>query len=138
MSIEEIEKIYNKYLFPSQSKLMQLLKKEGIKVSSKDVEKFLKKQAVEQVFSDKNKRKKTMGSIVAFYPMERIQIDLIDMMKFKGNNKNFSYIMCFVDVFTRRAWAYLIKNKNVNDIYNALEKFFEKHNEEKRIKKYNL
>lgn len=120
-----MEEIYKKYNFPGQQKLYQLSKKAGLKVTLKQVDEFLKKQNVSQIYSKKIIQKP--GHIVAFNPDERVQMDLVDMSKWDKKNGGYKWIFLFVDIFTRKAFAYLMKNKTEDSIEKILELFFKTH-----------
>ena len=120
-----MEELYKKYNYPSKDKFYKIAKKEGLKITLKEIENFLNKQHVAQVFSRKVIQKP--GHIVAFHPEERIQMDLIDMTKFKHRNKGYGWIFLLVDVFTRKAYAYMMKNKTESNIIEILTQFLEKH-----------
>ena len=120
-----MEALYKKFNYPGKQKFYQLAKKEGLKVTLKDIDEFLNKQHVSQVFSKKVVQKP--GHIVAFNPDERIEMDLIDMTKFDKKNKGYGWIFLLVDIFTRKAYAYMMKNKTEGNIEDILTQFFEKH-----------
>lgn len=120
-----MEEIYKKYNYPGQKKLYQLSKKAGLKLTLKQVDEFLKKQNVSQIFSKKVVQKP--GHIVAFNPDERVQMDLIDMSNWSKKNKGYNWIFLFVDIFTRKTYAYLMKNKTENSIETTLNTFFKTH-----------
>lgn len=77
------------YNFPGKQTLYQLAKKEGVKVTHKQIDKFLSKQQVAQVYRKDPPKK---GFIVAFLPDERVQMDLIDMTNFARKNKGYGWI----------------------------------------------
>ena len=131
--MQTIEDIYNKYDLPSQTKLIQIAKKEGLKFTMKELDEFYNRDKTNQIFQDKQPRR-TMGSIVAFHPFERIQIDLIDMSKFKYTNSHFCFIFLLIDVFTRKVWAYLMKKKDKENIMNVMTKYLDKYNKDEKIK----
>lgn len=122
-----MEDIYRKYNYPSASKLYKLAKREGLKTTHKEVNEFLSKQQVSQVFrKDPPKR----GFIVAFNPEERVQMDLVDMTKFSYKNKGYSWIFLIVDIFTRKVIAYLMKKKDIENIEDVLMEYFNEHHPE--------
>lgn len=47
------------------------------------------------------------------------------MDKFGKSNNGSKYILVFIDVFTRRAYAIPMKTKSINDTSQALERFCE-------------
>jgi hypothetical protein len=55
---------------------------------------------------------------------EQLQMDLIDMQKLAKENRGHRFILTIVDAFSRRAWAFAIKNKEGNTVRLALEGFF--------------
>lgn len=120
-----IESIYKKYNYPGKAKLYQLAKKEGLKVTMKQVGDFLNKQYVQQVFSKKVQRKP--GHIVAFEPDSRIQMDLIDMSNFAKKNGGYNWIMLLIDIFSRKAYAYLMRNKTEENVMDVLQLFLKVH-----------
>ena len=131
--MQTIEDIYNKYDLPSQTKLIQIAKKEGLKFTTKELDEFYSRDKTNQIFQDKQPRR-NMGSIVAFHPFERIQIDLIDMSKFKYTNNHFCFIFLLIDVFTRKIWVYLMKKKDKENIMNVMTKYLDKYNKDEKIK----
>ena len=53
---------------------------------------------------------------------EQLQADLIDMQKFKKENNGCSFILTVIDVFSKFAWTYGIKNKTGTNVAAALQK----------------
>ena len=124
----DIPTLYKKYNYPSKSKLYQLAKLEGVKATLKDIEDFLSKQYAQQIYSKKIPQKR--GHIVSFQPDLRYQMDLVDMSNFSRTNGGFKWILMMVDIFTRKLYAYLLKNKDKDSILGALTDFFKKHHPE--------
>ena len=62
-------------------------------------------------------------SVLAYYPYELIMSDLIDfnLPGMPGANKNFRYIMVFVCVFSKMAWAEPLKRKDGLSSVTAIE-----------------
>ena len=123
-----MEALYKKFNYPGKQKFYQLAKKQGLKITLKQIEEFLNKQHVAQVYSKKIVQKP--GHIVAFNPDERVEMDLIDMTKFERQNKGYGWIFLLVDIFTRRAYAYMMKKKTETNIEEILKQFFTKHKPE--------
>ncbi len=59
--------------------------------------------------------------IIAQYPNQKWQIDLIDMNQYVKNNKNFRYILNCVDIFSRKIWMRPLKKKESTNTKNSLE-----------------
>lgn len=120
----ELEQLYKKFNYPGQDKLYQLAKKEGLRVTIKQIKEFLNKQQVAQVYKKESPKK---GFIVSFNPDEKVQMDLIDMSNFVKRNKGYSWIFVIIDIFTRKIIAYPIKKKDVENIEDVLMKYFDDH-----------
>lgn len=123
----ELDQLYKKFNYPGQEKLYQLAKKEGLKVTLKQIKFFLSKQQVAQVYKKEPPKK---GFIVSFHPDEKVQMDLIDMSNFAKRNKGYSWIFLIIDIFTRKIIAYPMKKKDVENIEDDLMKYFDDHHPE--------
>lgn len=55
---------------------------------------------------------------------DQFQADLVDMQNFKLNNHNNSYILTEIDVFSKFAWAFPLKNKSGSKVAHALNQVF--------------
>jgi hypothetical protein len=51
----------------------------------------------------------------------RRQIDLIDFRNVSRQNSNYNWILTIIDVFSRYAWAYPLKNKSAEEVLRALK-----------------
>ena len=122
MTNTKLQSLYEEYNYPGATKLFQIAKKQGLDIKYDDVMAFAKKQRISQIFKTQPAKR---GFIVAFHPNERMQMDLIDMTKFSHNNGGYGWIMLIVDIFTRRCFAYAMKKKNEQSIYDVLTKFFD-------------
>ena len=52
--------------------------------------------------------------------------DLVDMTQYSKINKGYKYIFANIDIFSKIAYAYLIKSKKIQDIKPCFEKIFKK------------
>ncbi|NBO73011.1 transposase, partial [bacterium] len=82
-------------------------------------------QNTQQIFSKKVRQKP--GHIVSFQPDSRFQMDLVDMSKFATQNNGYKWIMTMIDIFSRKLYVYLMKNKTEENILAVLNKFFDDH-----------
>lgn len=48
------------------------------------------------------------------------QIDLVEMIPYAKENRNFKYILTVIDIFSKFAWAVPIKSKSGKDVTNAM------------------
>ena len=53
-----------------------------------------------------------------------MQLDIFVLDKYSSHNKGYSYILCFIDIFSRYVWCYPLKNKSSSDCTDALKEFF--------------
>jgi transposase InsO family protein len=117
----DLEKYYEQFNFPASSTFVKQLKNEGIKITKKEIDDFLASRVEQQQTTIQPNRKKLLGKIVAYRPLSLIQMDIFDMQNFARTNKGYKYILCIIDVFTRKVWTYkMIKkdNDNVQDSFN--------------------
>lgn len=63
---------------------------------------------------------------------ETFQADLIEMIPYAKENKNYKYILTVIDIFSKYAWASPLKSKRGIDVAEAMKNIFEK---DKRIPK---
>ncbi|KAF9752809.1 Gag-Pol polyprotein [Nosema granulosis] len=70
------------------------------------------------------KTKEKLVHITALRPMERLQIDLIDMRRYKDSNDQFSWILTIIDVYSKYAWAFPLLSKTSSEISKTLESLF--------------
>ena len=128
----DLEKYYKKYNFPASSTFIKQLKNEGIKTTKQEIDEFIGKRVEQQKTIIKNERKKTLGKIVAYRPLSLIQMDIYVMAKYVKDNKGYKYILCMIDVFTRKVWAYKMKKKDNKNVQDSFKKFISDSN----IKEY--
>ena len=120
---ERIDELYKKHYYPNITRFYQIFKENGIKKTLKEVKEFISLQAVNQIHKPIIKRRNQMKSIVAMEENEQLQIDLLDYSKYANFNKNYSWILIGVDVFTRKGYAKPLKNKTPLLVLNAFKKF---------------
>jgi hypothetical protein len=63
-------------------------------------------------------------------------MDIFVMEKYNKSNKGYGYILAIVDVFSRKAYAYPMKHKALEDTTEALTKFFNEPDVKKYIKRH--
>jgi hypothetical protein len=120
---EKLNELYKKHYYPNVSRFYRILKENEIKKTLKEVKEFISLQAVNQIHKPIIKKRSQEKSIVSIAPNEQLQIDLLDYSKYSNSNKNFSWILIGIDVFTRKAYAEPIKNKTPISVLNAFQKF---------------
>ena len=117
-----IDEIYNENNYPALEKLYKLVKSDHPKITKNEVKDFLDNQLGEQLLkTTKKKSRKKLGTITANYENELWNLDIFDLSKFAKFNSNYLYILCAIDVFTRKAYCQAMKNKDAPDCIKAFE-----------------
>ena len=122
----DLEKYYKQFNFPASSTFVKQLKNEGIKITKKEIDDFLAKRVEQQQTTIQPNRKKLLGKIVAYRPLSLIQMDIFDMQNFARTNKGYKYILCIIDVFTRKVWTYKMQLKNSKNVQDSFNDFLQK------------
>ena len=78
------------------------------KISIRQVNAFLKKNEVSQLFRKPKKTKDIKGTVLS-RPFQQIGIDLADMQSYEFDG--FNYILTAIDLFSKKAWAKPIAGK---------------------------
>lgn len=60
--------------------------------------------------------------VIVSFPREIVAADLIDFSKHFRYNKGLRWILVIVDVFSRYCWAYGLKDKSAQSVFEAFEK----------------
>lgn len=125
---ETLSNIYYKLSDPfSLSGYVQLcneVKRRSLKISKRNIQKWLKKQEVYTL----HKQRKLRFPRLKYNPLnidDIWSIDLADMQNLAKQNKN-RYILAIVDHFSRYAWCVPIKNKTSESVVKAFETVFKK------------
>ena len=121
----DLEKYYKQFNFPASSTFVKQLKNEGIKITKKEIDDFLVSRVEQQQTTIQSNRKKLLGKIVAYRPLSLIQMDIFDMQNYTRTNKGYKYILCIIDVFTRKVWTYAMKKKDNDNVQESFQKFLD-------------
>jgi len=121
----DLEKYYKQFNFPASSTFVKQLKNEGIKITKKEIDDFLASRVEQQQTTIQPNRKKLLGKIVAYRPLSLIQMDIFDMRKFTRSNRGYKYILCIIDVFTRKVWTYAMKKKDNDNVQKFFQNFLD-------------
>ena len=119
-----IENIYLKNNFPGYETLYKLVKAENDDIKKKDIKFFLENQKEYELLKVKIKKKKKAGHITAAYYKHFAQMDIFDLSKYVGSNKNYKYILVLIDVFTRKAFVRPMKKKDIGEVLASLKDIF--------------
>jgi hypothetical protein len=127
----QLEDYYKKFNFPASSTFLKLLKNEGLKYTKDEVDKFIKGRTEQQQTTIKTEKRKDLGKLVAYYPLSLIQMDIFDLAKYYRENQGYKYILCIADVYSRKVWAYKMKNKDNTNVFESFQQFIKDSNIEK-------
>src|SRR5579871_4440385 len=94
--------------FQSAARLYKKAKELGADITLKEVQDFLKEQEVAQLTKPARKQK-GFTTIKAAYPGDCMQMDIMVYDRFTFHN--YKYILCLVDVYSRRAAARAMTNR---------------------------
>ena len=106
--------------FPGMERLVKLAKEKFPEITRKQVKTFLDADESKQI-TKIQQAKPSEGHIVAFVPNENWQMDVFDLSRYMYSNKQFRYVLCCVDVFTRVAYAWPLKTKDSKALAAAFE-----------------
>lgn len=92
-----------------------------LKVSRKNFKNFLQKQHTYTLHKEP-KRNFQRNHYHLYGPFQIFEIDILDMQKLKGSNKNYRYIFCCIDAFTKMCYLEPLKSKAAFDVTEAFKK----------------
>ena len=104
---EAVKKLYDELGQPSVTKLMVAAKKRGIPITKTQAQAV--QADVKQLFA---KELPQRGAIATNEAGAVVQIDLIDFSQYSSkNNKNHTYVLIAVDVFSRKVYTEALESK---------------------------
>jgi len=108
----------------SYHKTYKMLYEEHIGITQEEIEKYVR-NCPTCIRNTSIKEKTDLTPVVAYGPLQHIQIDLVDLLSFAEHNDGYSYVLTMIDVFSRYVWAIPLKNKEGRTIHKKLVKFFQ-------------
>jgi hypothetical protein len=90
----------------------------------KDVQAFISSRTEEQQLKESKHTKQRQGHIVSYSPFNKLKLNIFVLKKYEYYNKGYGYILCIIDVFSRKVWGYPLKTKSLIDTKPAIKKFF--------------
>jgi hypothetical protein len=58
-------------------------------------------------------------------------MDIFDLAKYYKENQGYEYILCIIHVYSRKVWAYKMKNKDNINVFESFKQFIKDSNIEK-------
>lgn len=121
--MDKLKDLFKKpeYAILSRNKLLLKLKEDKINIDVKTVDKFLSSLDYNQLIKKKMKKKK-FNSVIANYPGDAYQIDIIIYDRYEINK--YKYILCVIDVYSRYAQVKPMTTRKNNIIIDNLLEIF--------------
>ena len=107
--------------FQSAERLYQKAKEEGINVSRRIVKEWLREQDTYTKFKPIVKRHKFRRVFVKDLG-DQLQMDLVDMKKFKKENKGYYWILTGIEILSRFAFAIPVYRKDTENMTRSVAK----------------
>ena len=85
-----------------------------------EVKTFIQQQEPSQLFKQQ-KHVKYYFPITAKFKYEILQMDLVDMSDIASTNENYKYLLVIIDVFSRFAFVFPLKNKTADTVTDILK-----------------
>lgn len=101
--------------------LFDALRKRGIDISFNDVKEWLKSQQVYTIYRQARKNC-IYNPIIANYPGEVVQIDIMDLMRFKEYNHGFGYVLFTYDTFSKFIDGAALSDREDSSVVKELHK----------------
>ena len=117
-----IEQYYSNYNYPSVNKLHKLLIDDGHDVKKSDIKKYIDSKIETQLLKESKKSKLKLGHITSYKPNSVWQMDIFYLMKYHKYNKEYKYILCCIDIFSRFVYCEPMKTKDNNEVIKAFLK----------------
>lgn len=119
-----LAKLYEQLSDIGRDRFYALVKQRYAGISRRQVWRFLENQELHQLLQPV-KRQKVLRPIVAAEPMERWQVDLVDVQKYKSpQNHHASFLLTCIDCFSKYAWVVPLTNKSGPKVANAMHILF--------------
>ena len=111
--------------FPGLERMVKLAKQKHPEITRKEIKTFLDADVSKQL-TKVQQAKPSDGHIIAFVPNENWQMDIFDLSRYMYANQYYRYVLCCVDVFTRKAYAEPLKLKDSEACAAAFQKMIDK------------
>ena len=92
-------------------------------ISLNDIKKWLQSQEP-YTLQRSVRRRFDRNRVIVSGIADQFDIDLIDMVKFKKNNKGYQYVLIAIDVFSKYVWLRALKDKSGKEVSKALSDVF--------------
>jgi len=116
-----IDLLYRINYYPGLQRLITIVHKANPAITKEEVKKFYDKDITTQLTKVQPKTKPT-GHIVSYALNELWQMDIFDLSRYQYFNNYYKYLLVAIDVFSRKAFAVPLLNKEANTVKEAFIK----------------
>ena len=109
--------------YQSAERLYQKALEDGLQVSRNQLKVWLKSQDTYTRYKPLVKKHKFRQTKVN-YLVEQIQMDLVDMGKYKNQNKGYYWILTAIDILSRYAFAIPVYRKDTTNMTKAVTELY--------------
>lgn len=82
------------------------------------------RQVIEELYRSARKNYQRR-KVIMYGVKDTYQIDLVEMIPYAKQNKNYKYILTVIDIFSKYSWAVPVKTKSAKDVSRAMSKILE-------------
>ena len=107
------------------SRFREKLRQENVNLSTSEIRRIVESDPSHALHTY-NPKARVWNTIVETGVGTGMQMDLMDMSKIASRNKNVHWILCIIDVYSRYAWAFPVKRKTQQCIYQCLKGWLQK------------
>jgi hypothetical protein len=110
--------------YPNLQALTRIVKEQGHNISHEEIKEFYESQQVNQIFKQNIKQK--YEPIKSFYDdIGTLQVDLMDVSRWSRHNNGTNFLLNAVDIYSRYAWSFPLKNKQASTVKPELKKVYD-------------
>ena len=122
--MEDLAKLYNdpKTGYVGLEELYRKSKQKGLPYTYREVKKWYNEQPVNQIYKIPQKIKKYNKIVSHRVQPGSFQADLMDLKKYSQWNKGYKYLLNIIDIYSRYAWSFPIKQKTPEQIKELIRK----------------
>ena len=110
--------------FKGRESFFRYVKSIHPQVTRKEINEFLLSSDTYTLHVPKRKPKK-FRRIFVKHPFYQLQLDLVDLLKYKKQNKGYAYCLNIVDCFSKKAWVFPLKTKKGVETHRILRRFLQ-------------
>eukprot|EP00732_Lithocolla_globosa_P000005 Lithocolla_globosa_v1_NODE_1_length_16663_cov_42.954359.p5 type:complete len:364 gc:universal NODE_1_length_16663_cov_42.954359:10846-9755(-) len=123
--VDKVEKVFTdpKTGFTNPKELQKHLSKQGIKLTQMEIEHALRSVDAHTLHKPLRKTFERRRVYVDGVD-DQWQADLVDLSRYKKENKGYRYLLTIIDVFSKYAWVVSLKSKTGEETAKALAKTF--------------